>query len=140
MTTETTDTLRSLLTDEDIAVLNRARSVLADLARRTGERGTATIVDPPAVASGAPDAEDYGYLRGYAEEAEDAVFKTIVRAHHHCKVPMTKEQIHNRAEETVEGVRFAGWVRHPEADRPAYVGDGREPFQGDSPGEHDHRL
>lgn len=149
MTAETTDRLAELLPAEDIAVLNRARSVLGGLMARAGAYGTDAIVDPPPVLSGTPDARDYGIVQAYAERAEEALFQVLNRGRHHAKVDMTDDQLHNR--EPVVRVRVidtttgadvsdqyvVGPLRSAETH---CVGDGREPFQGDSPGEHDWRL
>ena len=129
MNAETTEKQRPLLSDEDIAVLNRARTILKTLAEDCQSRAVDRLVT---TGDETPDAHDFGYIQGFAEEADMFVFKTMVRVRYHGHVAMSEEQIHNLEADVVEG--------HPVLEDVGYVGDVVDPFQGESPTEHDRRL
>ena len=132
MSTETTEKLRPLLTDEEIADLSRARTILKQLGARCQKRAISRWVD--GYIEDAVDPHDFGLIQAFSEQAESAVFGTIVRVRHHGQVDMTDEQLYNAAPEQdeVEGHRVLD--TRLEEDWPT------DRFQGESPTEHDWRL
>lgn len=80
MTTTDEQTAR-IVSDEDLATLNAARTILNTLAKE------------------APHTWSGGVLYAIFDTAEDAVFQAINVAHNYGGQPMTYEQLHNRPEE-----------------------------------------
>lgn len=97
MTTENTDMLqeRPLLTDEDIAALNAARTILERLADEATSRAWKA---PSRVGTSLREvtAQALGRVAGVAKMAEDNVFDVMNVASSDGMVRMTDDQLHNR--------------------------------------------
>lgn len=80
------------LTDEEIAALNDARTILAQYKEWAGTRSWLT---PSGFADGGPNAGDYGRVAAFADIAEDAIFMVLNVSNSHRVRKMTKDQLHN---------------------------------------------
>jgi hypothetical protein len=76
MTTTSTDK-RSILTDEEIATLNAARTILDSISKRTPHTRSGGVVDCQ------------------ADETSHALFMFLNRACSHLLAPLTYDQLHN---------------------------------------------
>lgn len=74
------------MTTEQIATLNAARTVLAELERWTHDTNT----------------HNDGIVHEAATAAGNAIFRVLNVAHNYTGVPMTAEQLHNTPEEVSE--------------------------------------
>ena len=126
MTTETTDMLRPLMTDEDIDSINETRTLLTGVARKASERVVAAGLDTD------EDRDELAQNRAtiveeYAKLAEEALAVFLIRARIYGHVDITHWQLSNRDPDVD--------LRDPDVE-PDY-GAAREP---DGMTEHDSRL
>jgi rubrerythrin len=121
-----TETVAEILSDDDVALLNEARTLLKAL----GTRASRASWDAPsrpdgAVATGA----DYGRVHALADSAEDAIFTVLNWTNSHHVRSLNEQQLHNRQECRDCGETFP---YDPDADRcPSCVAANSEPPCGD---------
>lgn len=122
MTAELTEMLHEpALSTDDVAVLNRARTILGELDKEAERRAW----EAPKHGLDEANPQSWGRLAEVASVAEHMLFQVLnVASSYRCQ-ELTKEQIHN---ETAPDVTVS------------FNAEVRDPFQGESPGEHDWRL
>lgn len=91
----TVTTITPSLTDEDIEILNAARTVL-DTARKNTQDAAWIAMRSKLDDYSKPNAADYGRMMEAVETAEHAIFKVLNIINSHNLRQLTDEQIHNR--------------------------------------------
>ena len=91
--TDDTIAAAELLTDEQIATLNEARTILKEYGARAS-RASWTAPTNPGFAQ--PTDADYGRIDALAAAADDGIFTLLNWTHSYHVRPLTEEQLHNR--------------------------------------------
>lgn len=137
MTTETTEMLRPVLTDEDVATLNETRKILEAIEKRALELGNAIVgrhVEERStwLSLGTPTPISCGRVAEAADDAETALFNVLNLASSHRVTPLTDAQIHGDEEAEEEAAETPEMLRDDVWDEP-----GPDLSSAD---EHDWRL
>lgn len=85
--------VKPLLTDAEIATLNRARKLLS---RYANDCSMAAWDVPSGYVADGPNAADYGKVSALASVAEDMIFTVFNWSDSHHVREMTGDQLHNR--------------------------------------------
>lgn len=140
MTTETTDMLRPLLTDDEVEAINRTRALLLNAADRAAARvlAAAARAEDGEVGTDGLEQNRATIVEEYAKIASDALSTFLIRAKVYGGVPVTDEQLSHMRVRAKYG-SGAEPDNEPDGDpdvEPDY-GAGPEP---DGMTEHDWRL
>lgn len=104
MTTETTEMLRPVLSDEDVATLNAARRILEEVEKRAQERGNAIVgrhVEERTtwLPMDTPTPQSCGRVAEAANRAESELFQLLNLASSHRVSVLSDDQVHGRLQE-----------------------------------------
>ena len=97
MTTMTDNTIRQdeIISDDEILILNAARSLAKILATRARTLSYDDRVKDRAVGSDVPDGFDLGLMMGHYEDIEAAIFQALNVTRCYGHVDLTEAQVHN---------------------------------------------
>lgn len=85
-----------ILTDEQVDLLNQARTLLKEYAARCGNQSYSV---PSGYNGGDANVSDYARVEVLAIVAEDAIFTLLNWTNSHRVRPLTNEQLHNEQPE-----------------------------------------